>query len=71
MRITVDIDDNDLSKIHKITGIKKRSPAIRQALRDYLDGVRRKRFLQDVLSGKTDYSLTNEDLEATSSYDAP
>lgn len=69
MRITIDIDETDLAKIQKVTGIKKQSPAVRQALKDFLELTRRRRFLKGVLEGKTDYSQTNETLEASSLYD--
>ena len=69
MRITVDIDEKDLSRIQKITGIHKRSPAVRHALRAYLRETERKRFLQHILAGKSDYSLTNAELEAMGIYD--
>ena len=36
MRITFDIDANDLKKIQRITGQKKKSPAISRALADFL-----------------------------------
>ena len=69
MRITVEIDEKDLAKIHKVTGIGKRSPAVRRALKSYLREVEKKKFLHQVLEGKTDYPLTNAELEAMASYD--
>jgi len=63
MRITVEIDAEDLAIIQKATGIHKRSLAIQQALRSYLHGLERRRFLRQILEGKSDYSRTNEELE--------
>ena len=70
MRITVDIDANQLAEIQKITGEKKKSPAVTQAVTEYLNWRRRHEFIQRVLAGKTDYSSTNEDLEARDVYEA-
>jgi len=69
MRITVDIDAETLAAIQKETGLKK-SPAIRKAAVDYVEDLRKKRFLRKVLEGRTDYGITNEELEDLGSYDA-
>lgn len=68
MRITVDIDAETLDAIQKETGLKK-SPAIRKIAADYVMGLQRKRFLRKVLEGRTDYGMTNEQLEGLGSYD--
>ena len=70
MRITVDIEAGQLRQIQKITGQRKKSPAVTQALARFLHQEARRRFLDQVLSGKTDYALTNEQLEARDVYDA-
>jgi Arc/MetJ family transcription regulator len=70
MRITIEIDAKDLNRIQKITGEKKKSPAINQALTEYLNWRRRHQFVERVLSGKTDYSASNDDLEARDVYEA-
>jgi hypothetical protein len=64
MRITFEIDANDLKEIQKITGQKKKSPAITRALADYLRMRERRAFIEKALAGQTDYALTNEELEA-------
>ena len=69
MRIAVDIDEKELNEIQRLTGIKKRSPAVRHVVKAYLLEMEKKRFLQKVLAGETDYSLTNEELEALGTYD--
>ncbi len=69
MRITVDIDAKDLARIQRVTGITKRSPAVRHVVKSYLQDMERKQFLRDVLDGKTDYSMTNDELEAMGTYD--
>lgn len=70
MRITIDIDANDLKQIQKITGQKKKSPAINQVVTDYLKMRERRAFIESVLAGKTDYALTNDELEALDIYEA-
>jgi hypothetical protein len=69
MRITFEIDANDLKQIQQITGQKKKSPAISRALADFLRMRQRQAFIEKALSGKTDYALTNEDLEACDVYE--
>jgi len=70
MRITVDIDESQLKAVQQATGHKKKSPAIRQALDEFVAGRRRKQFLNKVMEGKVDYSLTNDEVETRSTYDA-
>jgi Arc/MetJ family transcription regulator len=69
MRITIDIDANNLSRLQKITGEKKKSPAVTRALTEYLDWWQRHQFVERVRSGKTDFSLSNEELEARDVYE--
>ena len=70
MRITIDIDASELKKIQNITGQKKKSPAISQALAEYLRMQDKRRFIEKALAGETDFSLTNEELEARDVYEA-
>jgi ABC-type enterochelin transport system ATPase subunit len=69
MRITFEIDANDLKQIQKITGQQKKSPAVSRALADFLRMRKRQAFIEKVLAGQTDYALTNEDLEARDVYE--
>ena len=64
MRFTIEIDAEDMSRIQKVTGKKKKSPAVSQALTEYLKLRERQAFIGRVLAGKTDYSLSNKQLEA-------
>jgi hypothetical protein len=64
MRITIDVDASELKRIQRITGEKKKSPAIAQALSRFLRQQERQKFLERVLSGQTDFSLSNDELEA-------
>lgn len=68
MRITVDIDEKQLRKIQQATGQKKKSPAVRRALDEFVAERQRKEFLRKVLEGRTDYAASNDDLE-TRAYD--
>lgn len=70
MRITVEIDAKELKQIQKATGQKKKSPAVSQALSDYIRMQEKRAFIERALAGKTDYSLTNEELEARDVYEA-
>lgn len=63
MRITVDIDDNTLKSVIKETGIKKKSPALQKAVKEYCLSAKKRRFISYVLEGNSDYSSTNEELE--------
>lgn len=69
MRITVEIDDDQLAAIQEATGLSKKSPAIRKAIEDHLVELARKRFLKRVLEGQSDYGLTNDEVEARQAYD--
>jgi len=69
MRITFEIDANDLKQIQKITGQKKKSPAISCALADFLQMRQRRAFIEKALAGQTDYPLTNEELETRDVYE--
>jgi len=70
MRVTIELDEKDIAKIKKTTGIQKISPAIRRACQEYLKSLEKKRFLASVLDGESDYSMTNEELEAMGTYDS-
>jgi GTP-binding protein EngB required for normal cell division len=63
MRITVDIDESKIYRIIKETGQKKKSPALAQALDEFLENRKRKKFLVKVMDGKTDYAVSNEEIE--------
>jgi hypothetical protein len=69
MRITVDIEASELRRIQKVTGQKKMSPAVSQALSEFLKLQERQKFIERALSGQTDFALTNEELEAGDAYE--
>jgi hypothetical protein len=70
MRITVEIEASELRRIQKVTGQKKKSPAISRALSEFLKLQERQKFIERALSGQTDFALTNEELEARDVYEA-
>jgi Arc/MetJ family transcription regulator len=68
MRLTIEIGADDMSRIQRITGEKKKSPAVSHALTEFLKLRERRDFIGRVLAGKTDFSLSNEQLEARDSF---
>lgn len=69
MRITIEVDANELKQLQRITGQKKKSPAIAQALSEFIRQREKQQFLSRVLSGETDYPWTNDQLEAQDVYE--
>ena len=70
MRLTIEVSASDLKQIQRITGERKKSPAISQALSQFLRRHERQKFVERVLSGQTDFALTNDELEARDLYEA-
>jgi ribosomal protein L10 len=64
MRVTVDIAEEKMREILKVTRQKKKSPAVAKALDEYLKNRRRNAFLTKVLNGQTGYAATNEEVES-------
>ena len=64
MRMTVEIEENDLDELTKVTGIKKNSPAVAFAVRDFVNRKRAKDFGKMLREGKFDYPATNDEIEA-------
>jgi hypothetical protein len=64
MRINFEIDGKLLRNIQRLTGISKKSTAVRQTLSVYEREMKKKKIIQRVMEGKTDYSTSNEELEA-------
>ena len=66
----MDIDASELRRVQKITGQTKKSPAVSRALSEFLKMQERQKFIERALSGQTDFSSTNEELEARDLYEA-
>jgi len=64
MRMTVDIDEETVEALLKITGHKKNSPAVAFAVRDFVNRKRAKDFGRMLREGKFDYPATNEEIES-------
>jgi len=63
MRITVDIEANDLAELLKLTGEKKKSSAVNKVVTDYLNRKKAKEFGRLLREGHFDIDFTNEDVE--------
>lgn len=70
MRITVQLDDKSLRDVQRVTGIRKKSPAVGKAVADYLREVQKRELIRRVMEGQVDYGATNAELEKSSRYDA-
>ena len=70
MRITVELDAENMRQIQRITGQKKKSPAVSRALSEFIQQHQRRQFIERALNGQTGFSLSNEELEARDVYEA-
>jgi Arc/MetJ family transcription regulator len=64
MRMTVELDEKTMDELTKVTGIKKNSPAVAFAVRDFINRKKAKNFGRMLREGKFDYPATNVELEA-------
>ena len=64
MRITVDIDEATLEDLARITGERKKSPAVAKAITEYVNRKKAKEFGALLREGAFDYPATNEAIEA-------
>ena len=63
MRITVDIKDETLDELSRITGQAKRSPAVAFAVGEYIRREKAKEFGRLLREGAFDYPATNDEIE--------
>ncbi|HWB05245.1 MAG TPA: type II toxin-antitoxin system VapB family antitoxin [Verrucomicrobiales bacterium] len=63
MRITIEIEEAVLEEVEKITGEKKRSPAVAKIVEDFVKRTRAKEFGRRLREGAFDYPMTNEEVE--------
>jgi Arc/MetJ family transcription regulator len=61
--MTVDLDEDTLDELLKVTGLKKNSPAVAFAVRDFLNRKKARDFGRMLREGKFDYPATNEEIE--------
>jgi len=63
MRITVDIEDDVLNDLVRITGDSKKSPAVAKAVTDFVLRRKAREFGRMLREGVFDYPATNEEIE--------
>jgi metal-responsive CopG/Arc/MetJ family transcriptional regulator len=63
MRITVDIKDESLDELSRITGREKKSPAVAFAVEEYIRREKAKEFGKLLREGSFDYPATNDEVE--------
>lgn len=64
MKITIELDDATDHQIQQSTGEETESKAIARIIDQYLLEQRKDALIARALSGQTDYSMTNDELEA-------
>lgn len=65
MRITVEIDEATLTELSRITGERKKSPAVASAVREFVNRRKAREFGTLLREGAFDYPATNEEIEAS------
>ncbi len=63
MRITVDIKDESLDELSRITGQDKKSPAVAFAVSEYIKREKAREFGKLLREGAFDYPDTNDEVE--------
>ncbi len=71
MRITVDIEQHKLRSILRLTRQTKKSPAVAQALDEFIEQRQRQEFLAKVMAGETDFRASNDELEVLTDLSRP
>ena len=64
MRITVDIDEATLRDLAQITGERKKSPAVAEAVTEFVNRRKAREFGRLLREGAFDYPATNDEIEA-------
>ena len=64
MRITVDIKDETLNELRRITGQKRKSSAVAYAVDEYVKREKAKEFGRMLRRGVFDYPATNDEIES-------
>ena len=63
MRITVEIDENTLRDVLRITGERKKSTALSKAVAEFINRKKAAEFGRLIRENAFDYPLTNEEVE--------
>jgi Arc/MetJ family transcription regulator len=64
MRISVDIDDSILEELVRITGERKKSPAVAKAVKEFLFRRKAREFGDMLFNGEFHYDVLNDEIEA-------
>jgi Arc/MetJ family transcription regulator len=65
MRITVDLDEETLKQAMRLTGEKKKGPAVTKAVTEFINRQMAREFGRMVMEGEfADYPMSNEEIEA-------
>lgn len=64
MRVSVEIDDATMEAVLRLTGERKKSPAISRAVSEFVRRQRVREFGRLLREGAFDYPVTNEEVEA-------
>ena len=65
MRITVELDEETLKQAMRLTGEKKKGPAVTKAVTEFINRQMARDFGRMVMEGEfEDYPMTNEEIEA-------
>lgn len=65
MRMTIEIDDETLENAIRLTGEKKKGPAVTKAATEFVRREMAKEFGRMVMAGEFgDYPMTNDEIEA-------
>lgn len=63
MRFTVDIAEEDLKELVKLTGERKKGTAVSKAVTEFIHRKRAKEFGKLLREGAFDYPFTNDEIE--------
>ena len=63
LRITVEIDENTLRDVLRITGERKKSTALSKAVAEFINRKKAAEFGRLIRENAFDYPLTNEEIE--------
>ena len=63
MRITVDIPEEILDELSRMTGESKKSPAVSKAVTEFVKRAKAKEFARALREGEFDYPMTNDEIE--------
>lgn len=64
MKFTVEIEEETLGQLMKMTGVQKKGPAVVKAATEYLKRELSRQFATKVMEGEfDDYPLTNDEIE--------